>query len=85
MDHLLDFKKAEDKIAVTNIDANTGSTGNQNFVLDANSSFSVGEIRQRVDGGNLVLEFNVDNDSVVEMAILLKDLAGPLVTSDFVL
>jgi serralysin len=79
------FVKGQDGIVVSAIDANSGVAGNQAFVLDANNSFSAGEIRQKGVSGNLLLEFNVDADATVEMAILLNGVGNALGAGDFVL
>ena len=83
MDRILDFISGEDDLVVTSIDANTGLSGDQAFALDADGSFSAGEIRQRVDGTSLILEFNIDADSTVEMAIRLEGRTSPLASTDF--
>jgi serralysin len=85
MDTILGFTKGEDDIVVSAIDANTALAGDQAFALDAGGTFAAGEIRQRVSSGNLILEFNTDADSTVEMSILLKGVTSPLAVSDFIL
>ena len=78
------FSRGVDDIVVSNIDANAGITGNQAFALDTNGSFSPGEIRQTVQSGSLLVEFNTDSDSSAEMAILVGGLTSPLAGTDFV-
>ena len=82
-DTLLGFVRGEDDIVVKAIDANTGAAGDQAFVLDAGGTFTGGEIRQRVSGGDLLVEFNTDADATVEMTLLLKGVTSPLAASDF--
>jgi 6-phosphogluconolactonase (cycloisomerase 2 family) len=82
-DIIADFAKGSDDIVLTAIDANATLSGNQAFALDADGSFSVGEIRQSLSGSNLLLEFNTDADTAVEMAILLQRVTSPLLAADF--
>ena len=82
-DTLLDFARGEDDLVVTTMDANTALAGDQAFVLDTGGTFAAGEIRQRVSGGDLLVEFNTDADANVEMTLLLKGVTTPLAASDF--
>ena len=82
-DVVYDFAAGVDKIVLTAIDANAALPGDQAFVLDTNSSFSTGEIRQTVTTSGLLLEANTDADTGSEMAILLRGVTGPLTASDF--
>lgn len=69
-DEIFDFAKG-DMIDVSAIDANASKSGNQAFVLDTDSVFSVGEIRQQHVGGNTILTFNTAGDSTPEMMIVV--------------
>ena len=79
------FTSGYDDIVVSGIDANAGLAGDQAFALDTNGSFSQGEIRQSVLSSGLLVEFNTDTDTAVEMAILIQGLASRLAATDFVL
>jgi hypothetical protein len=70
---------------VSAIDAKVGLSGNQAFALDTNSSFSRGEIRQKIVDSGLLIEFNIDSSSDVDMAILVEDRFNGLSSSDFIL
>lgn len=83
MDRIEDFASG-DKIKLIDIDANEGMGGDQAFALDANASFSAGEIRQTVVGSDLLLEMNVDADSTPEMSILIVGRTTNLTASDFI-
>ena len=82
-DTLLGFVRGEDDIVVTAIDANASLAGDQAFVLDTGGTFARSEIRQRVSNGDLLVEFNSDTDSTVEMTLLLKGVTTPLTANDF--
>lgn len=79
------FSRGADDIVVSSIDANAALAGNQAFALDTNGSFSQGEIRQTVQSGRLLVEFNTDGDSAAEMAFMVEGLTNPLAATDFVL
>ena len=83
-DQIMDFA-AGDLISVSGVDADESVTGDQAFVLDTDASFSVGEIRQTVVGGNLLLEFNTDGDIDAEMSILVVGRTSLLTSTDFAL
>jgi Ca2+-binding RTX toxin-like protein len=74
-----------DKINVRLIDASTTLANDQAFVLDTDASFSEGEIRQMVQGHNVLVEFNADTDVSSEMSILLTSRTTLLTSVDFVL
>ena len=82
-DQIIDFSPG-DTIHLASIDADALTLGNQAFVLDADASFSAGEIRQTQFGANLLLEMNTDADGAAEMSILLLN-SGLLSSGDFVL
>lgn len=81
-DRIMDFATG-DRIELDAIDANTGVSGDQAFVLDTNASFSAGEIRQTVVGSDLLIEMNIDADSTAEMSILIVGRTTALANSDF--
>jgi Ca2+-binding RTX toxin-like protein len=83
-DNVVDFATG-DKIDFSLIDADTGTGGNQAFVLDTDLSFSTGEVQQTVSGANLLIEINNDADAAADMAVLLLGVATPLAASDFIL
>ena len=78
------FARGVDDIVVSSIDAQALVAGNQAFALDTNGSFSQGEIRQTVQTGGLLVEFNTDGDAGAEMAIFVEGLTSPLAGTDFV-
>lgn len=84
VDRIMDFTTG-DRVRLIDIDANDGVAGDQAFVLDADNSFSAGEIRQTVVGDDLLLEMNVDGDVTPEMSILIVGRTTALTNSDFLL
>ena len=82
-DTITDFLRGSDRIVVSAIDANQGLSGDQAFRLDTDRSFSAGEIRQTVTSSGLLLEFNTNADTTVEMALLLTGILSPLAATDF--
>jgi len=83
-DHILDFVSGVDRIVVSAIDANPAASGDQAFVLDADGSFSKGEVRQTLaSDGSLLVEFNNDKDADIDFAIVLENMASVLGASDF--
>jgi serralysin len=82
-DTIADFLRGSDRIVVSAVDANQGLLGDQAFRLDTDRSFSAGEIRQTVTSSGLVLEFNTNADTTVEMALLLTGILSPLAATDF--
>jgi hypothetical protein len=55
--------RGTDHIDVFATDVRPDQTGNGAFTLDIGGTFAIGEIRQTVSDGNLILEFNVDKDT----------------------
>jgi Ca2+-binding RTX toxin-like protein len=84
-DRIFGFARGQDRIDLRLIDASATLANDQAFVLDANGSFSEGEIRQTLQGPDLLLEFNADGDAAIEMAILLTSQVAPLTETDFIL
>ncbi len=60
-----------DIIDLSVIDANTGTAGDQAFVVDTNGSFSTGEIMFTIVGGDVLISFNNDADAAADMQILI--------------
>lgn len=86
-DVIWDFRYAEgDRIDLHQIDANTKLSGNQDFVF-AGTAFTkhAGEVIQAKVGADIVVRGDVNGDGLADFAILLKDLATPLVAGDFLL
>ena len=84
-DRVADFLRGTDDLILTAIDANTALAGNQAFVLDADGSFSRGEIRQVLVNGGLRIELNVDATAAAEMSVFLSGVTAPLTAGDFAL
>lgn len=83
-DQIFEFVSG-DRIHVRLIDASTTLAGDQAFVLDSDGSFSEGEIRQTVEGPNVLIEFNADTDALSEMSILLASRGTFITSADIVL
>lgn len=84
-DVIADFEDGIDRISLSAIDANGGMTGNQAFRFDTNGVLSAGEVRQQVEGGNLVLLLNTDSDSTLEGRIVLQGVTTLLTSLDVLL
>ena len=81
-DVITDFQVG-DKIDLSSIDANLGAGGNQDFALLNQATFTgAGQLIFRHDGGNTIVEGDVDGDSAADFRI---DILGVhnLATSDF--
>lgn len=81
-DQILDFK-GKDDIVLTDIDADNGQAGDQDFRIDDGGSFDAGEIRITTIKAGVRIELNVDGDAKAEMSILLKGFTGTINASDF--
>jgi serralysin len=70
-DTIGDFVSGTDKIHLTEIDANTGSAGNQNFTFLGNAAFSgaAGQLRTYNEGGNYFVAGDVNGDGVADFSI----------------
>jgi Ca2+-binding RTX toxin-like protein len=82
-DRIGDFATTRDRLVLSPIDANELLAGDQAFVPDLDGSFSVGEVRQTVVSGNLLVEVNTDADSLPELSVLLLTRTASLPTGDF--
>ena len=80
-DHIEDFR-GKDEIVLKKIDADTTDKGNQAFGLD--NDFGAGDIRVKDTKAGVLLQMNTDNDSKVEMSLLLSDFHGKINDNDFV-
>lgn len=74
-DTITDFSQADgDTISLANIDADqTGGTANDDFAFIGMDAFSgtAGELRFEFDGGDTIVELDVDGDSLRDMSIRL--------------
>ncbi len=86
-DSIIDFQLGVDKIAVSAIDAQTATPGDQDFVfIEAGGFTGEGQIRAAQVGANTVLLFNTTGAGGAEMTILLRGiLAADVTGSDFIL
>ena len=73
-----------DHIDISAIDADSLVAGVQQFVLDADGSFSTGEIGLTVSGADLIVRLNVDGDAAAEFTLLVQGVAS-LNLGDFIL
>ena len=72
-DKITDFASGSDKIHLTEIDANSGVAGNQNFTFVGSNAFSntAGELRTFSQGGSNFLAGDVDGNGVADFLINL--------------
>lgn len=87
-DYIFDFSRVEgDKIDLFWIDADTSTAGNQAFHLGgAAFTQSAGELIQYRQGGNIVIQGDVNGDGVADFAILLNGAnTGLLTANNFIL
>lgn len=73
-----------DRIDISAIDAIAGGADNA-FVLDTDTSFSAGELRQTIINGSLVVELNVNSNQAAELSFALSGYTSLLGSSDFIL
>ncbi len=85
-DRIQDFVQGQDRIRLTDIDANTSVAGDQAFVFIGASAFTntAGELRYTQSGGVTLLEGDVDGDGAADFAIALSGNIG-LLGTDFTL
>ena len=87
-DVITDFSHAEgDRIGLAQIDAISGTAGNDVFAFIGSAAFShtAGELRYRYDGnGNTIVQVDVNGDAVSDMSIVLTG-EHALVAADFIL
>lgn len=84
MDWIFEFKRGNDRIDLSALDANANVTGNQIYKLDTNGDFKAGEIKLVISGDHTIVLLNSDADSTSELAFMVRDLKA-LGASDFVL
>lgn len=73
-DFIADFLQGADKISLSQIDADTATSGNQAFSFVGTNAFSstAGELRYGAAGANTLVEGDVDGDGAADFSILLK-------------
>ncbi len=73
-DRILDFLQGTDRVGLSQIDANTTTSGNQAFSFVSSSAFSnvAGELRQSASGANTLIQGDVNGDGAADFSILLK-------------
>jgi Ca2+-binding RTX toxin-like protein len=86
-DAIIDFSHAEgDKIDLANIDARTGSAGNQTFSFIGSQNFHhvAGELHYTSGAGGVIVSGDVNGDGVADFSI---DISGvnSLAAGDFIL
>ncbi len=85
-DIIADFVSGEDRIEIGRLDADTTIGFNQafDFIGDTPFSGTPGELGTRIEGGNTIVQADVDGDAIADFEI---ELTGEmqLVASDFIL
>jgi Ca2+-binding RTX toxin-like protein len=88
-DKIADFVIGSDRMNLVRIDANTGTAGDQAFAFEGTGTFTgggAGSIRYQNSGADLLVQVDVDGDSIADMEIVLQGLNGQTLTAaDFVL
>ena len=83
-DRITDFVSGQDKIHLTEIDANTGVAGNQAFAFIGNAAFSgAGQLRTYSQGGDNYVAGDVNGDGAADFTINLG--TATVVVTDFFL
>ena len=67
------------------VDANDLLAGVQDFVIDTDGIFTVGEFRIRQAANTQIIDFNTDNDATAEMQITVVGVGLVSGASDFIL
>ena len=85
-DTIADFLSGADIIDLSQIDADSGTAGDQAFAYIGAAAFSgiAGELRYAADGADTRLQMDIDGDAVADFEILLVGALAPLAT-DFLL
>ena len=86
-DTIADFSHAEgDKIDVSSIDADKGSSGDQAFTFIGSAAFGhhAGELRYHTTGTGLVIDADVDGDGISDLSIALTGVSS-IAVADFIL
>ena len=85
-DRIENFNEAYDRIVLSNIDADTLTSGDQSFSFVGTDAFSgaAGELRYQVYAGGTLVSADVDGDAVADFAVLIAG-SHILTSSDFYL
>lgn len=84
-DRVADFVRGQDKIDLTDMDANMGPAGNQAFAFRGTAALTgAGQVRAVVSGSDTLIQGSVDSDSAAEFEIVLTG-RFTLAATDFVL
>jgi Ca2+-binding RTX toxin-like protein len=88
-DRIADFAIGADRLNLVNIDANVGTAGDQAFAFAGTGAFTgggAGSIRYQNSGADLLVQIDINGDSIADMEIVLQGLNGQTLTAaDFVL
>ncbi len=86
-DTIADFRRGEDRILLSAIDANALASGNQAFTLIGSSAFtgSAGQLRYTYSGGDLIVTGDVDGDRFADFGLIVDGGWSSLSSSDFLL
>jgi Ca2+-binding RTX toxin-like protein len=82
-DNILSFKRGQDKIDLSKLDANLGLKGNQAFKVVKGFTKAFGEIKLVKSGADTLVQIDGDKDNSVDMTILVKNVY--LTKGDFIL
>ncbi len=84
-DTVLDFASGSDRIDLSNLDAQPGTAGQQDFAFIGTGAFTnvAGQVRYEVTGGNAHIFADVDGNGTADMQILLNGITT-LAASDFI-
>lgn len=83
VDQITDFHRGHDQIDVSSIDAISNRGGNQTFDFIGTSGFNAaGQIRITRDGGDIVVQADVNGDGRADFEIIVEDISM-LSASDF--
>ncbi|HYI49486.1 MAG TPA: calcium-binding protein [Allosphingosinicella sp.] len=85
-DRIADFLSGTDKIDLSSIDADAGTSGNQAFTFIGTDAFSAiaGEVRFNFNGTDTYVKADMDGDGAADLVIILSGSVTPL-ASDFML
>ncbi len=85
-DFIKDFVSGVDKIDLSGIDASSIHTGEQAFKFIAGHTFNgiAGALRYKTEGGNTILEGDLDGNKIADFQIELKGIID-LALTDFIL
>ncbi|MFC7499035.1 beta strand repeat-containing protein [Enterovirga sp. GCM10030262] len=85
-DRITDFIGGEDRISVSQIDADADTVGDQAFTFIGATGFSgaAGELRTEVFGSDLYVEGDIDGDSIADFSIYVENVTA-MAAPDFFL